>query len=91
MRPLAVAAIADVALVALAFRRSWWLLGASGLAVAIVAVAVLAIGRRATPTYPVSDHALISSQQSTRLTVGNFTDPIPVTVGGTRVRCCFIF
>ncbi len=59
MRPLAVAAIADVALVALAFRRRWWLLGASGLAVAIVAVAVLAIGRRATPTYPVSDHALI--------------------------------
>ena len=59
MRPVALAAIADVALFALAFRRRAWLRVASVLAVAIVAVSVLAAARRAAPAYPVSDKALI--------------------------------
>ncbi len=59
MRPVALAAIADVALFALAFRRRAWLRVASVLAVAIVAVSVLVAARRAAPAYPVSDKALI--------------------------------
>ena len=59
MRPVAIAAIADVALFALAFRRCAWRRVASVLAVAIVAVSVLAAARRAAPAYPVSDNALI--------------------------------
>jgi len=59
MRPVAIAAVADVALFALAFRRCAWRRVASVLAVAIVAVSVLAAARRAAPAYPVSDNALI--------------------------------
>jgi len=59
MRPLAIAAVADVALFAFAFRRCAWRRVASVLAVAIVAVSVVAAARRAAPAYPVSDRALI--------------------------------
>src|SRR5688500_3015745 len=59
MRPVAIAAVADIALFALAFRRRAWRRVACLLAVAIVAVSVLTLARRAAPAYPVSDHALI--------------------------------
>ena len=59
MRPIAIAAVADIVLFALAFRRCAWRRVASVLAVAIVAVSVLAAARRAAPAYPVSDKALI--------------------------------
>lgn len=59
MRPVAIAAVADIALFALAFRRRAWRRVACLLAVAIVAVSVLTVARRAAPAYPVSDHALI--------------------------------
>ncbi len=59
MRPVAFAAIADIALFVLAFRRRAWFRVASVLGVAIVAVSVLAAARRAAPAYPVSDKALI--------------------------------
>jgi hypothetical protein len=59
MRPFALAAIADVALFALAFRRRAWRRAASVLAVAIVAVSILTTARGAAPVYPVSDNALI--------------------------------
>ena len=59
MRPVALAAIADLALFALAFRRCAWRRVSCVLAVAIVAVSILAAARRAAPAYPVSDNALI--------------------------------
>jgi hypothetical protein len=59
MRPFALAAIADLALFALAFRRRVWRRAASVLALAILAGSILAAARVAAPAYPVSDSALI--------------------------------
>ena len=59
MRPVALAAVAELALFALAFRRCAWRRVALAPAVAIVAVSVVAAARREAPAYPVSDNALI--------------------------------